>query len=181
MSYRQWNIYLGHVNGLPSYWFVFWLDVNVLISLLLIGKSLHLQYLVDLTLNVLVRFWKIYMSLKYMYVIDNTLGTWIHQALLLLIIAKNKDLTQNTPIDSIFAMMNVLRENSYSHDIRVLLHCILTLLYHSSGQRQVYDKTYFLGLVRSKINELNAETGRLNKEIENVSEENSSYLTYEKR
>lgn len=45
----------------------------------------------------------------------------------------------------------------------------------------MYDKTYYLGLVRSKINELNAEIARLNKEIENVSEENSSYLTYEKR
>ncbi|WAR23747.1 IFT74-like protein [Mya arenaria] len=51
----------------------------------------------------------------------------------------------------------------------------------AKGQRQVHDRTYYLGLVRSKINELNTETGRLNKEIENVSEENSSYLTYEKR
>lgn len=51
----------------------------------------------------------------------------------------------------------------------------------AKGQRQVHDKTYFLGLVRSKINELNVEITRLNKEIENVSEENSSYLTYEKR
>ncbi|XP_060563519.1 intraflagellar transport protein 74 homolog [Ruditapes philippinarum] len=51
----------------------------------------------------------------------------------------------------------------------------------AKGQRQVHDRTYYLGLVRSKINELNTETARLNKEIENVSEENSSYLTYEKR
>lgn len=56
---------------------------------------------------------------------------------------------------------------------------ILYILF--SGQRQVHDRTYYLGLVRSKINELNTEIARLNKEIENVSEENSSYLTYEKR
>lgn len=49
------------------------------------------------------------------------------------------------------------------------------------GQRQVHDRTYYLGLVRSKINELNTEIARLNKEIETASEENSSYLTYEKR
>ena len=34
---------------------------------------------------------------------------------------------------------------------------------------------------RSKINELNMEIGRLSKEIGNASEENSSYLAYEKR
>jgi hypothetical protein len=34
---------------------------------------------------------------------------------------------------------------------------------------------------RGKVNDLNAENSRLKKEIENSSEENSSYLTYEKR
>ena len=34
---------------------------------------------------------------------------------------------------------------------------------------------------RSKINELHAENARLNKEIENASDENSSFLSYEKR
>ncbi|XP_052222325.1 intraflagellar transport protein 74 homolog [Dreissena polymorpha] len=51
----------------------------------------------------------------------------------------------------------------------------------AKGMRQVHDRTYYLGLVRSKVNELNSEITRLNKEIENISEENSSYLTYEKR
>ncbi|XP_041356943.1 intraflagellar transport protein 74 homolog [Gigantopelta aegis] len=49
------------------------------------------------------------------------------------------------------------------------------------GGRQVMDKTYFLGLIRSKINELNAEITKLNKDIENANDENSSYLGYEKR
>ncbi|XP_025110510.1 intraflagellar transport protein 74 homolog [Pomacea canaliculata] len=49
------------------------------------------------------------------------------------------------------------------------------------GGRQVQDKTYYLGLIRSKINELNAEIIKLTKDIENASEENSSYLAYEKR
>lgn len=39
---------------------------------------------------------------------------------------------------------------------------------------------YFL-LHRGKLNDLNAENARLKKEIENSSEENSSFLTYEKR
>lgn len=47
--------------------------------------------------------------------------------------------------------------------------------------RTVKDRTYFLGLIRSKINELNSENTKLNKEIENNSEENSAFLTYEKR
>ncbi|XP_076440903.1 intraflagellar transport protein 74 homolog [Babylonia areolata] len=49
------------------------------------------------------------------------------------------------------------------------------------GRRQVMDKTYFLGQIRSKINELNAEIVKLSKEIENSSDENSSFLAYEKR
>ncbi|KAL3869372.1 hypothetical protein ACJMK2_042060 [Sinanodonta woodiana] len=48
-------------------------------------------------------------------------------------------------------------------------------------QRQVQDRTYYLGLVRGKINDLNAEITRLNKDIENTTDENSSFLTYEKR
>ncbi|XP_005105393.1 intraflagellar transport protein 74 homolog [Aplysia californica] len=49
------------------------------------------------------------------------------------------------------------------------------------GGRQVQDKSYYLGLVRSKINDLYAENARLNKDIENASDENSSFLSYEKR
>lgn len=48
-------------------------------------------------------------------------------------------------------------------------------------QRQVQDRTYYLGLIRGKINELLAENAKLNKDIENVTDENSTYLTYEKK
>ncbi|KAI0209160.1 intraflagellar transport 74 [Lamellibrachia satsuma] len=48
-------------------------------------------------------------------------------------------------------------------------------------QRQVQDKTYFLGLLRGKINELNAEIVRLRKEVDTITEDQSSYLSYEKR
>ncbi|CAF92506.1 unnamed protein product, partial [Tetraodon nigroviridis] len=48
-------------------------------------------------------------------------------------------------------------------------------------QRQIQDKTYFLGLLRSKINELTIEMSKLHKEIENYNQENSVYLSYEKR
>ncbi|XP_050401532.1 intraflagellar transport protein 74 homolog [Patella vulgata] len=49
------------------------------------------------------------------------------------------------------------------------------------GRRQVMDKTYFLGLLRSKLNDLNGEINNLNKDIENTNDENSSFLTYDKR
>ncbi|CAJ1081947.1 intraflagellar transport protein 74 homolog [Xyrichtys novacula] len=48
-------------------------------------------------------------------------------------------------------------------------------------QRQILDKSYYLGLLRSKINELTTETSKLHKEIDNFSQENSVYLSYEKR
>ncbi|XP_029640169.1 intraflagellar transport protein 74 homolog [Octopus sinensis] len=48
-------------------------------------------------------------------------------------------------------------------------------------QRQVQDRTYYLGLIRAKNNELSAEISKLKKEVEVINEENSSYLSYEKR
>ncbi|XP_037312037.1 intraflagellar transport protein 74 homolog [Pungitius pungitius] len=48
-------------------------------------------------------------------------------------------------------------------------------------QRQILDKSYYLGLLRSKINELTTETSKLHKEIDNFNQENSVYLSYEKR
>uniref|UniRef100_A0A3Q1FJW7 Intraflagellar transport 74 n=1 Tax=Acanthochromis polyacanthus TaxID=80966 RepID=A0A3Q1FJW7_9TELE len=48
-------------------------------------------------------------------------------------------------------------------------------------QRQILDKSYYLGLLRSKINELTTETSKLHKEIDNYHQENSVYLSYEKR
>lgn len=48
-------------------------------------------------------------------------------------------------------------------------------------QRQVQDKSYWLGLLRSKISELNSEIAKLSKHISNFNQENASYLSYEKR
>jgi len=48
-------------------------------------------------------------------------------------------------------------------------------------QRQVQDKSYWLGLLRGKINELNSEITKLTKEINTFNQENASYVTYEKR
>lgn len=48
-------------------------------------------------------------------------------------------------------------------------------------RRQVQDKSFFLGLLRSKINELTNETARLTKENDLLSKEQSTYLAFEKR
>uniref|UniRef100_A0A671QV61 Intraflagellar transport 74 homolog n=1 Tax=Sinocyclocheilus anshuiensis TaxID=1608454 RepID=A0A671QV61_9TELE len=48
-------------------------------------------------------------------------------------------------------------------------------------QRQILDKSYYLGLLRSKINELTMESSKLQKDIDTFSQENSVYLSYEKR
>ncbi|XP_056155468.1 intraflagellar transport protein 74 homolog [Lampris incognitus] len=48
-------------------------------------------------------------------------------------------------------------------------------------QRQILDKSYYLGLLRSKITELATETSKLHKEMDNFNQENSVYLSYEKR
>ncbi|XP_051959831.1 intraflagellar transport protein 74 homolog isoform X1 [Xyrauchen texanus] len=48
-------------------------------------------------------------------------------------------------------------------------------------QRQILDKSYYLGLLRSKINELMTESSKLQKDIDTFNQENSVYLSYEKR
>ncbi|MFT7810493.1 intraflagellar transport protein 74 homolog [Arapaima gigas] len=48
-------------------------------------------------------------------------------------------------------------------------------------QRQILDKSYFLGLIRSKISELTTESSKLQKQIDTFNQENSVYLVYEKR
>ncbi|NP_001089269.1 intraflagellar transport 74 L homeolog [Xenopus laevis] len=48
-------------------------------------------------------------------------------------------------------------------------------------QRQIMDKSYFLGLLRSKVSELTTEMAKLKKEIDTYNQENSVYLSYEKR
>ncbi|XP_038048644.1 intraflagellar transport protein 74 homolog [Patiria miniata] len=48
-------------------------------------------------------------------------------------------------------------------------------------QRVVMDKSYFIGMLRTKLNELQAENNSLQRGIEQANEENNSYLSYEKR
>uniref|UniRef100_A0A8C0F9V4 Intraflagellar transport 74 n=1 Tax=Bubo bubo TaxID=30461 RepID=A0A8C0F9V4_BUBBB len=48
-------------------------------------------------------------------------------------------------------------------------------------QRQIMDKTYYLGLLRSKTNELTTEINKLQEEVEMYKQEKAVYLSYEKR
>ncbi|XP_054253747.1 intraflagellar transport protein 74 homolog isoform X2 [Indicator indicator] len=48
-------------------------------------------------------------------------------------------------------------------------------------QRQIMDKTYYLGLLRSKTNELTTEINKLQEEAEMYKQEKSVYSSYEKR
>ncbi|NXE68802.1 IFT74 protein, partial [Calcarius ornatus] len=48
-------------------------------------------------------------------------------------------------------------------------------------QRQIMDKTYYLGVLRSKINELTTEINKLQEEVEMYKQDKSVYLSYEKR
>ncbi|KAK4290679.1 hypothetical protein Pmani_036441 [Petrolisthes manimaculis] len=48
-------------------------------------------------------------------------------------------------------------------------------------QRQVQDKSYFLGLLRTKMSEVVNEVGRLTTEMESMKQEQSTFLTYDKR
>ncbi|XP_072215325.1 intraflagellar transport protein 74 homolog [Excalfactoria chinensis] len=48
-------------------------------------------------------------------------------------------------------------------------------------QRQIMDKTYYLGLLRSKTSELTSEINKLQEEIKMYKQEKSAYLSYERR
>ncbi|XP_009999330.1 PREDICTED: LOW QUALITY PROTEIN: intraflagellar transport protein 74 homolog [Chaetura pelagica] len=48
-------------------------------------------------------------------------------------------------------------------------------------QRQIMDKTYYLGLLRTKTNELTTEINKLQEDVETYKQEKSVYLSYEKR
>ena len=62
------------------------------------------------------------------------------------------------------------------------VHIITYVLIHLLGsQRQVQDKTFYLGRLRSKIQELQSETAQMNKNIDLQDQENATYLTYEKK
>ncbi|XP_042865474.1 intraflagellar transport protein 74 homolog isoform X2 [Penaeus japonicus] len=48
-------------------------------------------------------------------------------------------------------------------------------------QRQVQDKSYFMGLLRTKITDLGAEITHLSTDIDKMKQEQSTFLTYDKR
>ncbi|CAL4111956.1 unnamed protein product, partial [Meganyctiphanes norvegica] len=48
-------------------------------------------------------------------------------------------------------------------------------------QRQVQDKTYFMGLLRTKLGDLSSEIGTLGSEIDSMKAEQSTFLTYDKK
>ncbi|NXY55930.1 IFT74 protein, partial [Callaeas wilsoni] len=48
-------------------------------------------------------------------------------------------------------------------------------------QRRIMDKTYYLGMLRSKTNELTTEINKLQEEVKMYKQEKSVYLSYEKR
>ena len=48
-------------------------------------------------------------------------------------------------------------------------------------QRQYQDKSYYMGLLRTKMNELNTEISKITREIDAANEEQSTYLAYDKR
>ena len=43
------------------------------------------------------------------------------------------------------------------------------------------DRSYFLGALRTKMTELTTEIGKLSREVETHSKEQSTYLAYDKR
>lgn len=50
-----------------------------------------------------------------------------------------------------------------------------------SSQRQIQDKTYFVGLLKTKMTELNTEIGRLQRDNDARVQEQAAYATYEKK
>ena len=48
-------------------------------------------------------------------------------------------------------------------------------------QRTVQDRSYYMGLLLSKTQELNSEISKITKEIDTFEQDNATYLTYEKK
>ena len=61
--------------------------------------------------------------------------------------------------------------------------CILYGMVCSAGleQRTVQDRSYYIGLLLSKTQELNAEISKMTKDIDTFEQDNAAYLTYEKK
>ena len=75
-------------------------------------------------------------------------------------------------------------ENKGADQLRGYREADLRLCFRMCKKRFSHDAAHImlpLFINRSKINELNVENTRLNKEIETGNEENASFLTYEKR
>ena len=45
----------------------------------------------------------------------------------------------------------------------------------------VQDRSYYVGLLLSKTQELNSEISKMTKEIDTFEQDNATYLTYEKK
>lgn len=55
------------------------------------------------------------------------------------------------------------------------------MLIKLTAKFQVQDKSYFMGILRTKITELGTEISRLSGEIDFMKQEQSTFLTYDKR
>jgi intraflagellar transport protein 74 len=76
---------------------------------------------------------------------------------------------QNTKI-------NVVERPMTNHGVGVALKT------GASGPgRQIYDRNYYLNLVKSKNNEIMNEINKMKQEVEEINKDNSTYLTLEKK
>lgn len=49
------------------------------------------------------------------------------------------------------------------------------------NRRMVHDKTYYIGVLHTKMSEMGAETARLANQVEALAKEQSTYIAYETR
>jgi intraflagellar transport protein 74 len=47
--------------------------------------------------------------------------------------------------------------------------------------RQIYDRTYYLNLLKGKNNEIVGEIGKMKQEVEDINKDNTTYLTLERK
>jgi len=88
---------------------------------------------------------------------------------------QNRPMTRGANIPNQSSMLNPTRA-----DDRPMTRGGLGGFQSNAGgfNRQVQDKTYYLGVIRSKIAEINNEMIRMNKEMTNINSDNSNYLSY---
>ena len=51
----------------------------------------------------------------------------------------------------------------------------------SGPGRQIYDRTYYLNMLKSKNNEISNEITKMKQEVEEINKDNSTYLTLERK